>query len=87
LDASSADKALSLLDVLRNELGKTILMVIHDRVAANRAQVIVRLEKGILLHEGAAERRELGWAQRGRKNQAKHRNSSEFSRNCRSRCA
>lgn len=49
LDASSADTALSLLDVLRSELGKTILMVTHDPAAANRAQRIVHLEKGRLV--------------------------------------
>jgi len=59
LDASSADTALSLLDVLRSELGKTILMVTHVPAAANRAQRIVHLEKGRLLHEGTTERRDL----------------------------
>ena len=46
LDAKSADNALSLLDLLRAELGKTILMVTHDPHAAERAQRIIHLEKG-----------------------------------------
>jgi putative ABC transport system ATP-binding protein len=46
LDAKSADNALSLLELLRAELGKTILMVTHDPHAAERAQRIIHLEKG-----------------------------------------
>lgn len=49
LDAKSADDALNLLDTLRSELGKTILMVTHDPHAAERAQRIVQLEKGRLV--------------------------------------
>ena len=48
LDSTSADAALRLLDILRSELGKTILMVTHDPHAAERAQRIVQLEKGRL---------------------------------------
>jgi putative ABC transport system ATP-binding protein len=51
LDAKSADDALNLLDLLRTELGKTILMVTHDGHAAARAQRIVRLEKGRLVDD------------------------------------
>jgi putative ABC transport system ATP-binding protein len=46
LDAKSADNALNLLDQLRSELGKTIIMVTHDPHAAERAQRIIHLEKG-----------------------------------------
>ena len=46
LDAKSADNALSLLDLLRAELGKTIIMVTHDPHAAERAQRLIHLEKG-----------------------------------------
>ncbi len=46
LDAKSADNALNLLDLLRAELGKTVIMVTHDPAAANRSQRIVHLEKG-----------------------------------------
>lgn len=49
LDAKSANDALNLLDLLRSELGKTILMVTHDPHAAERAQRIVHLEKGRLV--------------------------------------
>ncbi len=48
LDAKSADDALGLLDLLRVELNKTILMVTHDPHAAERAQRIVKLDKGQL---------------------------------------
>lgn len=46
LDAKSADNALNLLDQLRSELGKTIIMVTHDPHAAARAQRLIHLEKG-----------------------------------------
>jgi putative ABC transport system ATP-binding protein len=49
LDAKSANDALNLLELLRSELGKTILMVTHDPHAAERAQRIVQLEKGRLV--------------------------------------
>ena len=52
LDSSSADAALKLLDILRSELGKTILMVTHDPHAAARAQRVVQLEKGRLVTSG-----------------------------------
>jgi putative ABC transport system ATP-binding protein len=48
LDAKSADTALNLLNLLRTELGKTIIMVTHDPAAAGRAQRIVKLDKGRL---------------------------------------
>jgi putative ABC transport system ATP-binding protein len=48
LDAKSANDALDLLDLLRTELGKTIIMVTHDPHAAERAQRIVQLDKGRL---------------------------------------
>ena len=46
LDAKSADTAMNLLELLRSELGKTIIMVTHDPKAAERAQRIIHLEKG-----------------------------------------
>ncbi len=49
LDAKSANDALNLLNLLRTELGKTIIMVTHDPHAAGRAQRIVHLEKGRLV--------------------------------------
>ena len=49
LDAKSAEDALNLLEVLRGQLRKTIIMVTHDPHAASRAQRIVHLEKGRLV--------------------------------------
>jgi putative ABC transport system ATP-binding protein len=49
LDSKSAEDALALLDLLRTELGKTIIMVTHDPHAAAKAQRIVQLEKGRLV--------------------------------------
>jgi putative ABC transport system ATP-binding protein len=54
LDAKSADAALDLLEVLRAQLGKTIILVTHDPHAAARAQRIVHLEKGRLVAGDAA---------------------------------
>ena len=55
LDRASADQVLTLLAKLNGELKKTILMVTHDPHAAERAQVVVHLDKGQL---GRIERRE-----------------------------
>jgi putative ABC transport system ATP-binding protein len=49
LDAKSADDVLNLLELLRAELRKTIIMVTHDPHAAGRAQRVVHLEKGRLV--------------------------------------
>lgn len=48
LDRESADDILTLLARLNRELGKTIVMVTHDPRAAERAQMIRHLEKGLL---------------------------------------
>jgi len=48
LDRESADDILTLLVRLNRELGKTIVMVTHDPRAAERAQMIRHLEKGLL---------------------------------------
>lgn len=48
LDRASADQVLDLLEKLRDDLGKTILMVTHDPAAAERAERIVNLDKGRL---------------------------------------
>ncbi|MCS6295030.1 MAG: ABC transporter ATP-binding protein [Nitrospira sp.] len=48
LDRESADDILTLLARLNRELGKTIVMVTHDPRAAERAQMIRYLEKGVL---------------------------------------
>jgi len=49
LDRKSADAILDLLDRLVREYGKTALMVTHDPRAAERAHVVLRLEKGVLV--------------------------------------
>ncbi|MBX7104374.1 MAG: ABC transporter ATP-binding protein [Gemmataceae bacterium] len=49
LDSKSANEILSLLDLLRESLNKTIIMVTHDPHAAERAQRLLHLEKGRLV--------------------------------------
>jgi putative ABC transport system ATP-binding protein len=49
LDRKSADEILDLLDRLVGNYGKTVLMVTHDPRAAERAHVILHLEKGVLV--------------------------------------
>jgi putative ABC transport system ATP-binding protein len=49
LDRASADAILLLLEKLNTELGKTIIMVTHDDLAARRARVLHRLDKGALV--------------------------------------
>lgn len=57
LDAGSAADILTLLQRLHVEFGKTIVMVTHDPHAAERADRIVHLEKGVLVEQ---ERRKGG---------------------------
>ena len=57
LDRQSAEDALSIMQRLNREMGKTIVMVTHDRRAADHAKAIMHLEKGELsqrveLHHG-----------------------------------
>jgi putative ABC transport system ATP-binding protein len=54
LDTKSADEVLTLMEILRSQLNKTIIMVTHDPKAAARAQRILHLEKGQLVHDTAA---------------------------------
>jgi putative ABC transport system ATP-binding protein len=49
LDRKSGDDVMELLERLVKEHGKTILMVTHDPRAAERAHVILHLEKGTLV--------------------------------------
>ncbi len=49
LDRDSASDILALLEKLNKEFGKTIMMVTHDPVAAERAQRVRKLDKGALL--------------------------------------
>lgn len=53
LDARSAEEILDLLGELRKALTKTIIMVTHDPRAAARAERILHLEKGRLVHDTA----------------------------------
>ena len=54
LDTKSADEILHLMEILRGQLGKTIIMVTHDPKAAARAQRTLHLEKGQLVLDTAA---------------------------------
>ena len=54
LDRQSAEEVLTIMQRLNREMGKTIVMVTHDRRAAEHAKAIMHLEKGEL-----AERVEL----------------------------
>jgi putative ABC transport system ATP-binding protein len=49
LDRRSADEVLDLLDRLVREYAKTVLMVTHDPLAAERAKAVLHLEKGALV--------------------------------------
>lgn len=48
LDRKSADEVLDLVSRLVNDHKKTVLMVTHDPRAAEKAQVILHLDKGVL---------------------------------------
>ncbi len=49
LDRASAEDVLSLLTALAKQHGKTILMVTHDPRAAERADHVLHLDKGVLV--------------------------------------
>jgi putative ABC transport system ATP-binding protein len=48
LDRQSADEVLLLMQRLNREMGVTIVMVTHDRRAADHSKAIIELDKGIL---------------------------------------
>ena len=54
LDRKSADEILNLLTRLSTEFSKTILMVTHDPMAAERAQATLHLNKGVLVEAAHA---------------------------------
>jgi len=54
LDRKSADEILDLLTRLCKEHAKTILMVTHDQLAADRAGAILHLNKGVLVEAQSA---------------------------------
>lgn len=51
LDSKSANEILTIFEILRKELRKTIVMVTHDPKAAKRAQRELHLEKGKLVDD------------------------------------
>ena len=51
LDAKSASEVLTLLQRLNEEFKKTIVMVTHDPHAAERASLLLHLEKGTLVEQ------------------------------------
>ena len=51
LDSKSAEEILNILNILREELRKTIIMVTHDPKAARSAQRTLHLEKGRLVDD------------------------------------
>ncbi|MDE0959521.1 MAG: ABC transporter ATP-binding protein [Planctomycetota bacterium] len=55
LDRSSADEVLQILGRLNSELGKTILMVTHDLIAAKQAKRLLELDKGLLVEDQQQE--------------------------------
>jgi putative ABC transport system ATP-binding protein len=62
LDARSAEEILNLMGVLRTDLNKTILLVTHDPRAAQRAQRILHLEKGLLVEQDRSRAHDEGTA-------------------------
>ena len=54
LDRKTADEVLTLMQTLNREYGKTIVMVTHDPRAAEFANRILHLDKGLLAEQAAA---------------------------------
>ncbi len=48
LDRASAREILDLMESLNERLNKTIIMVTHDHIAAERASIVRHLDKGVL---------------------------------------
>lgn len=57
LDRKSADEILEIIGRLVKEYGKTVLMVSHDPRAAERAEVVLHLDKGVLVEAAEARGR------------------------------
>lgn len=55
LDRKSADEIMDLIQQLVKQYGKTVLMVTHDPVVAQRADTTLHLEKGVLVGSGKGE--------------------------------
>ena len=56
LDRKSADEIMELILRLVKEAKKTVLMVTHDPVVAQRADITLHLEKGVLVEAGNQQR-------------------------------
>ena len=54
LDRASGDEILDIISRLAKEYGKTVFLVTHDSLAAQRAGTVLHLEKGTLLECSAA---------------------------------
>jgi putative ABC transport system ATP-binding protein len=54
LDRKSAGEIMDIIDRLVREYGKTVLMVSHDPRAAERARVVLHLDKGVLIEAARA---------------------------------
>jgi putative ABC transport system ATP-binding protein len=52
LDRKSATEIMELVEALVEKHGKTVLMVTHDPVVAERAHTTLHLEKGVLVEGG-----------------------------------
>jgi putative ABC transport system ATP-binding protein len=55
LDRKSADEIMELITRLSREQGKTVLLVTHDPLAAERADVVLHMEKGVLVEASSEE--------------------------------
>ena len=55
LDRKSADEIMELITRLVGEFKKTVLMVTHDPVVAQRAHATLHLDKGALVEAGKRE--------------------------------
>ncbi|GAC1471947.1 MAG: ABC transporter ATP-binding protein [Isosphaeraceae bacterium] len=62
LDRTSAGEILELLEQLNREFGKTIVMVTHDPLAAQRAGRVLQLDKGKLVGDITREPSSIGVA-------------------------
>jgi putative ABC transport system ATP-binding protein len=62
LDRKSADEILDLIGSLNRELNKTVVMVTHDKQAADRASRILYLDKGKLVGDVIRDRDAVGAA-------------------------
>jgi putative ABC transport system ATP-binding protein len=60
LDRTSAGEILELLDQLNREFRKTIVMVTHDPLAAERARRVLHLDKGRLVDDVASDEAHVG---------------------------